>query len=402
MAPPPPVAHHAGMGTDSQPIAALLEPEPHPAGGRAGRRVLAVAERPETTIAELVAELERDDSVSAEVLSAAGAARGPHRRVSSLHDAVALLGREGVRRVVAEGMAREGPPVAEGAGSVLRAVLDAHVRELSVAGRARDAAEGARAAVALDRALEAICEDEDAIALMLRHALSPRLLAHGLESAALACVTACRLGWSDAELDQLAVAGLFADVGMTRLDADVWAKPGALTAAERERLELHPALGAEVLAAIAGDWPVAEPVALEHHERWDGAGYPAGLSGPAIRREAQVVAVCHRYLAAVSCRPHRPAMPPHEALDLLYTLGGRLADPAVVRTFTEAVAAYPLGALVRLSDGRCGRVVEGGMPTRPRVEVLWEPGGEPSRPPCVVALSECQTLFVASVSLRWP
>ncbi|WP_217912767.1 HDOD domain-containing protein [Miltoncostaea marina] len=296
---------------------------------------------------------------------------------------------------------RPAPPpeaAAAGAGEALRAVFDAQLAAVSVAERARVEKEGARAAAAVDGALARLCADPASVGLVLRHGLSPRLLSHGLQTAALACVTGCRLGWDADRLAQLAVAALYADIGMTRLDRGLTEKPGRLTDAERAQLQRHPALGAALLAAVGATWPLAAVVAGQHHERWDGAGYPAGLSGERIRPEAQVVAVCHRYLAAVQQRPHRPGLPPHQALELLYTLGGGLAGRDVLEAFVESIAIYPVGAFVRLSNGLSGEVLAGGTPTRPRVLALWDPSGDPLAERPVIDLADQPTLFVDSLS----
>jgi diguanylate cyclase (GGDEF)-like protein/putative nucleotidyltransferase with HDIG domain len=289
-------------------------------------------------------------------------------------------------------------PVARTAGEALRRVLAAQVGAVGVRGRAREPVEGVRAAQIVDRALDALCADPDAVDLVLRHALQPALLAHGMQTAALATVTGCRLYWDDERLGQLVVAALLADVGMTLVRPGLREKPGALMPPERHEVMRHCETGADLLAAIAERWPVAAYVAYEHHEMWDGSGYPSGLSGDGIRDESQMVGLCHRYLAAVTPRPHRSALPPHEAMELLFTLHNGLARADVVHAFTEAVAIYPVGSFVRLSNGLSGRVLPGGAATRPRVLALWErDGGLLSRRE-MISLGEHPTLFVTGLA----
>jgi HD-GYP domain-containing protein (c-di-GMP phosphodiesterase class II) len=108
-----------------------------------------------------------------------------------------------------------------------------------------------------------------------------------------------------------------------------------------------------------------------------------------------VVATAVRYLAATSDRPYRKAMPPHEAAEVLMSESGRLAHPSVVHAFLDAVAPYPVGSLVRLSDGRAGRILRAGTGSRPVVEVNWGPDGRVTDP-VEVDLTASPTLFVSA------
>lgn len=330
-------------------------------------------------------------------------------------DLTRLLGRadEALYRSKRSGRGRAGAAVGAGppgpapgdrpvvtAGAALHAIFEGHLATVAVERRACDPAEGQRAAVAASEAIRRLCQEPALVELALRHLVAPALLAHGFETLALAAVTACRLGLDDQALEALVVAGLLADVGMGRLPSALAAKPALLTPEERRRLEVHPRLGADILEPVARTWPLAPAVALQHHERWDGEGYPAGLSGREILVEAQVIALCHRYLAALEPRPHRPGLPPHEAFELMLTLSDRLVSREVVEAFTGAIALYPDGCLVRLSGGSGGQVVRGGHPTRPHVRILWDRAGAPVAAPGILRLAEAPTVFVEAIGGR--
>lgn len=152
-----------------------------------------------------------------------------------------------------------------------------------------------------------------------------------------------------------------------------------------------------MLEPVARNWPIASTVALQHHERWDGQGYPSGIRGRELLVEAQVVAICHRYLAAIEPRPHRPGISPQEAFELLLTLSGALVSREVLEAFTGSVALYPIGCLIRLSGGAGGEVVPGGHPTRPNVRLLWDEAGQQVKVPRVLALADSPTMFVDAV-----
>ena len=177
--------------------------------------------------------------------------------------------------------------------------------------------------------------------------LSPAFLGHGMETALLASVTGAALGWEDETLADLALAALLADLGMLMVPEHLRTKPGVVSRLERRELENHPRLGADALQPVARVSPLVPLVALQHHERYDGAGYPAGLSRGDIRPGAQVVAVCHRYMAAVSARNYREGIPPYQALELMQALGDALAAQSIVTAFIGAIAIYPVGTQVR-------------------------------------------------------
>ncbi len=245
--------------------------------------------------------------------------------------------------------------------------------------RAIDPAHGTRAVRALGRALLAASSFIPLGRLIGEVWLSPQPMAAGSECALLSAVVGATLGWDEQRLAELALAALVADIGMSFLRSDLTLKPGPLSADERRRLRTHATLGEEALSFLEQIAPIVPRVALEHHERHDGQGYPNRLRGRRIADEAQIVAVIQRYLAAMAVRPHRPGLPPHEAAEVLMSPLGSLA-PDVLDAFRTGVAIYPVGSSVRLSGGEGGRVIPGGMPTRPTIEILWDQNGEPVVP----------------------
>ena len=140
------------------------------------------------------------------------------------------------------------------------------------------------------------------------------------------------------ELRAAVVAGaLLHDIGKLLIDAAILGKPGPLTDAERRRVNEHP-LDGERLVRGAVDARVVE-VVRAHHERWDGAGYPEGLSAEEIPLAARVVAVADAFLAMLEQRPYRRPLSMAEALDELRTCAGTQFDPACVDALVTALAA---------------------------------------------------------------
>jgi len=128
------------------------------------------------------------------------------------------------------------------------------------------------------------------------------------------------------------LAGLVHDIGKIGISSACLLKQGPLTADEWEEIKRHPRLSYEILSAIPGMKEIAL-IALCHHERYDGGGYPEGLSGEAIPLGARMIAVADSFDAMTSDRVYRPKMSCREAESELRRCAGTQFDPQVVKTF---------------------------------------------------------------------
>ena len=141
------------------------------------------------------------------------------------------------------------------------------------------------------------------------------------------------MGLSGDDLDRLRWAGLIHDIGKLRIDGEILNKPGRLTDEEFAIIKTHPALGAELAAPLA-DWLGESVLAVaQHHEKWDGTGYPNGISGHAISLPARIVAVADVFDVITSVRSYQQPRSAHEARAELARCAGTHFDPAVVRSF---------------------------------------------------------------------
>ncbi len=143
-----------------------------------------------------------------------------------------------------------------------------------------------------------------------------------------------RLGLSGSDLANCTAGALLHDIGKIGVPEAVLRKPTALTEEEWVLMQRHPALGDEMLAPI-GILQGARRVVLQHHERFDGTGYPAGLSGHAIDLGARIFAVVDAHDAITSDRPHRRGRPVPVARDLVALAGGTQFDPEVVAAYVS-------------------------------------------------------------------
>jgi putative two-component system response regulator len=150
----------------------------------------------------------------------------------------------------------------------------------------------------------------------------------------LAWALALRLGEPEPWALLLRQAAPMHDIGKIGVPDTVLKKPGGLTAEERAVMNEHPRMGAEILGRSRIPlFQLAAEVALSHHERWDGTGYPAGLAADAIPLSGRIVAVVDFFDALTMDRCYRPAFSDERALAMLAEQRGRAFDPRVVDTF---------------------------------------------------------------------
>lgn len=133
----------------------------------------------------------------------------------------------------------------------------------------------------------------------------------------------------------LSWSGALHDVGKVAVSAAVLSKEDPLTATEWTTVKQHPTVGANLLLAIHGDLDPVAVAVRSHHERWDGAGYPAGLSGTAIPLLGRILAVVDAFDAMTAGRPYHRAKSPQDALRELSDKAGTQFDPELVVLFTQ-------------------------------------------------------------------
>ncbi|MDQ1695947.1 MAG: hypothetical protein QOJ03_1300 [Frankiaceae bacterium] len=197
--------------------------------------------------------------------------------------------------------------------------------------RLRDKVEGARAAGDVTPPLEAATQVIGLLASLAAH--DRRTRGHCERVRAYNDLLAEELGLSQYDRERLRWAALIHDIGKLKVSRRLLNKPGKPTAREWEVLRAHPQRGAEIAGPLAG-WlgPWADTIA-QHHERWDGGGYPHGLAGTDITLGARIVGVADAFEVMTSPRPYSRPVGPDAARAELATCAGTQFDPMVVRAF---------------------------------------------------------------------
>ncbi|GCE13305.1 HD-GYP domain-containing protein [Tengunoibacter tsumagoiensis] len=157
--------------------------------------------------------------------------------------------------------------------------------------------------------------------------------AHALRLSVFAEAIGAALGLSAREVQWVRLAALLHDIGKAGMASDILAKPGPLGEEEWQKIRLHPQIGQHILLVAGGVFASLAATVVSHHERWDGAGYPVGLSGEAIPKWARILAVIDSYDAMTSYRPYRQPLLLEQAYHELEQGAGYQYDPHVVAAF---------------------------------------------------------------------
>ncbi|MBW7572082.1 HD-GYP domain-containing protein [Caproiciproducens faecalis] len=203
---------------------------------------------------------------------------------------------------------------------------------------------------------------------------------HSVNVGVLSIVMGVTLGLNETDLFKLGLGALLHDIGKVFVSKGIIDKTDSLTPEEYEEVKKHPDLGYEYLTRANLDLPLLGLIGiLQHHERMDGSGYPAGLSGDGINRFSRIISIADVFDAMTSDRPYRPAMMPSEVMEYLMGGAGTLFDPELIQLFTRKVAAFPLGTCVLLNNGLTAIVVENyeDCVLRPKVKVVCSNENKP-------------------------
>ncbi len=179
-----------------------------------------------------------------------------------------------------------------------------------------------------------ICLDTATALAAAIEAKDPITGSHGQRVAELAVGLARAVGIRAGELDGIYVGAVLHDIGKIAIPTEILMRTHPLTDEEWALIKRHPLDGAQIISSVRFPWDVKSLI-LQHHERFDGTGYPAGLRGEQIVLSARMFAVVDAFEAMTSNRPYRFAMREEKALDEIGQNAGTQFDPDIARTFVE-------------------------------------------------------------------
>lgn len=212
---------------------------------------------------------------------------------------------------------------------------------------------------------------------------------HSLRVAVLSIALGHYIGMHRQELEQLGVAALLHDIGKTRIPEDILNKRSRFTEAEKRVMEKHTSLGYELLHADTGLEPIIKEVALNHHQRPDGQGYPAKQRNNPLSLFTRIVSIVDSYDDMTHEISHLKSVSPRLALKEIYEQAGKQFDRNLAKAFIKMVGIYPAGSLVKMTNGEVAMVVstESKSKLSPKVELIYDSHGK-MRSPLIVDLQQ--------------
>ena len=202
--------------------------------------------------------------------------------------------------------------------------------------------------------------------------VSSYTLEHSVNVGILGAMVGFRYGLNRKEVRNLLLAGLFHDIGKLFVPDEILNKPGKLTDEEFEEMRSHPEKGFQLLHYQFDVDPIISVGSWTHHERWDGNGYPKGMTGEEIHKFGRILAAVDVYDAMTSDRVYREGLPPDTVLEYIRGESGSHFEPKAVQTVNKTIFPFPTGVRVHLSTGEEAIVVENHPRAlnRPTVRVL--------------------------------
>jgi HD-GYP domain-containing protein (c-di-GMP phosphodiesterase class II) len=209
------------------------------------------------------------------------------------------------------------------------------------------------------------------------HRKDPSLIEHALNVATLSAIIGFANKYSEKQLYDLTTAALLYDIGMLSLPGGLLTKKGKLTLLEKKRIEHHTIEGYQMLINRTDIPNTAAICALQHHERYDGSGYPYRTKSSDIHEFAEIVSIADIYDALVSERYHRHSYARGNAIEFLLGSGDRLFNLSLVKLFVSHISIYPIGSKVMLNSGQVAVItsVDSSFVQRPVVRIIRESDG---------------------------
>lgn len=198
------------------------------------------------------------------------------------------------------------------------------------------------------------------------------VFSHSFQVTLYTITVAIRMGFNQKELMDIGLGAILHDIGKMMVPYEILSKPGSLTNDEFLLMKKHTEFGFEILRRQEDLSLLTAHCAFQHHERFDGSGYPRNLTDAEIHPYAKIIAICDVYDALTSNRVYRNAMLPHEAIEILYSGVGTNFSKDLVEDFKNTVALYPLGLTVTLTTGEVGVVIRNHpeLSSRPMIRVI--------------------------------
>ncbi|MFN3660251.1 MAG: HD-GYP domain-containing protein, partial [Brevinematales bacterium] len=222
---------------------------------------------------------------------------------------------------------------------------------------------------------------------------------HIVNTTILALLLGKKLGYSAVKLINLAMAALLFDIGMLKVPIYIVEKEEKLTPEEFNQIKTHPIHSYQIISRELNLPVEIARVGLEHHERFDGTGYPRRLKGQEISEMSRIMAIVDTYEAVTKNRSYREKKESYDAMKLILGEGSRKFDPDILKVFLSLMSVYPVGSYVQLNNKCIARVVapDNVSPFRPTIKIVRDEFGDPVENGEIIRLSKEPDLYIVKV-----
>ena len=205
------------------------------------------------------------------------------------------------------------------------------------------------------------------------------LYLHSVNVAVLGVIVGWKLGMKQSDLEDYALGAMLHDIGKIDVSSDIIQKPGRLTGEEFEEVKKHSRNGFQRLSQCSFLKPTSFSISLQHHEAFDGTGYPAGRKGEEIHVFSRIAAVVDIFDALTTDRPYKKRWDFHQTLEYLRNDAVKKLDPKILNVLLKLVPDYPRGTYIELSTGEHGLVISN-QPHNirdPKIRITTDAKGKP-------------------------
>ncbi|MDR0382714.1 MAG: HD-GYP domain-containing protein [Spirochaetaceae bacterium] len=224
----------------------------------------------------------------------------------------------------------------------------------------------------------------------------------GVYTAIISTIIGGKMNFTAKKNQELAVGALLHDAGMLRLPEDVLKKRGTLSASEVDIIKSHTLFSFNIIKKELLYPDSVCQIALQHHEHWNGTGYPRRLSGNYINERALIVSVADAFIAMLNKNVYRDSMTGYQAMKTLMAEAGACFSPDILQMFVQIMGIYPIGSGVRLNNGSTARVtsINPAVPLRPVVEIVAGKNGVAERAKTVDLLTNKDLFITGDVDIK--
>ncbi len=244
----------------------------------------------------------------------------------------------------------------------------------------------------------AMDEKSGALSFVLNRGQNSGYAASAVNTAVMSATLAIKLGLPQRDVLLIIKAALLHDIGMLNMDSGILEKKTKLTPEEFESLKMHPVNAERFITGKMMFPREIGAIVVQHHEHFDGSGYPDGRKGSEISLAARILSVCDTFEALVSDKPYRNSLIGYDAVKKLLELSGTSFEPSIVKLFVNAFGVYPVGSLVLLSDSAVARIIssEENALFLPTVQIInsGKTAGELTQKGNIVRLRQERSLYI--------